>query len=82
MCIRDRIFADLKNVFQKSDTLLTDLNNLTKETMNQQNNVGKLLYDEDVIKDLKQTLKQVNDLTSILIEQLKNDGINVDANIF
>ncbi len=77
-----QIFADLKNVFQKSDTLLTDLNNLTKETMNQQNNVGKLLYDEDVIKDLKQTLKQVNDLTSILIEQLKNDGINVDANIF
>ena len=50
--------------------------------MNQQNNVGKLLYDEEVIKDLKQTLKQVNDLTSILIEQLKNDGINVDANIF
>jgi len=77
-----QIFADLKNVFQKSDTLLTDLNNLTKETMNQQNNVGKLLYDEEVIKDLKQTLKQVNDLTSILIEQLKNDGINVDANIF
>lgn len=78
----DQLFADLKNVFQKSDTLLTDLNNLTKETMNQQNNVGKLLYDEEVIKDLKQTLKQVNDLTSILIEQLKNDGINVDANIF
>ena len=78
----NQLFADLKNVFQKSDTLLTDLNNLTKETMNQQNNVGKLLYDEDVIKDLKQTLKQVNDLTSILIEQLKNDGINVDANIF
>ena len=78
----DQLFVDLKNVFQKSDTLLTDLNNLTKETMNQQNNVGKLLYDEDVIKDLKQTLKQVNDLTSILIEQLKNDGINVDANIF
>ncbi|HRN25107.1 MAG TPA: MlaD family protein [Ignavibacteriaceae bacterium] len=78
----DQLFADLKNVFQKSDTLLTDLNNLTKETMNQQNNVGKLLYGEEVIKDLKQTLKQVNDLTSILIEQLKNDGINVDANIF
>lgn len=78
----NQLFVDLKNVFQKSDTLLTDLNNLTKETMNQQNNVGKLLYDENVIKDLKQTLKQVNELTSLLIEQLKNDGINVDANIF
>jgi phospholipid/cholesterol/gamma-HCH transport system substrate-binding protein len=78
----DQIFIDLKNVFQKSDTLLTDLNNLTKETRNQQNNVGKLLYDENLINDLKKTLQQVNDLTSILIEQLKNDGINVDANIF
>lgn len=78
----DQIFIDLKNVFQKSDTLLTDLNNLTKETKNQQNNVGKLLYDENLINDLKKTLQQVNDLTSILIEQLKNDGINVDANIF
>ncbi len=78
----DQLFVDLKNVVQKSDTLLSDLNNLTKETMNQQNNVGKLLYDEDVINDLKQTLKQVNELTSILIDQLKNDGVNVDANIF
>ena len=78
----DQLFVDLKNVVQKSDTLLSDLNNLTKETMNQQNNVGKLLYDENLINDLKQTLKQVNELTSILIDQLKNDGVNVDANIF
>jgi phospholipid/cholesterol/gamma-HCH transport system substrate-binding protein len=78
----DQVFVDLKKVFQKSDTLLSNLNNFTKETMNQQNNAGKLLYDENVINDLKQTLKQVNELTSILIEQLKNDGINVDANIF
>ncbi|MCK7524335.1 MAG: hypothetical protein MZV64_45230 [Ignavibacteriales bacterium] len=78
----DQLFVDLKNVVQKSDTLLSDLNNLTKETMNQQNNIGKLLYDENVINDLKQTLKQVNELTSILIDQLKNDGVNVDANIF
>jgi phospholipid/cholesterol/gamma-HCH transport system substrate-binding protein len=78
----DQLFIDLKNVFQKSDTLLTDLNKLTNETRNQQNNVGKLLYDENLINDLKQTLKQVNELTSILIDQLKNDGVNVDANIF
>jgi phospholipid/cholesterol/gamma-HCH transport system substrate-binding protein len=78
----DQLFVDLKNVFQKSDTLLSELNNLTKETVNQQNNVGKLLYDENVINDLKQTLKQVNELTSILIEQLKNDGVNVNADIF
>lgn len=76
------IISNLKIVFLKSDSLLTDLNSLTKETMNQQNNIGKFLYDENIIKDLKQSLKQVNELTSILIEQLKNKGVNVDANIF
>jgi phospholipid/cholesterol/gamma-HCH transport system substrate-binding protein len=78
----NQLFTELKTVFQKSDTLLSDLNNLTKETINQQNNVGKLLYDETMINDLKKTLAQVNELTSLLIDQLKNDGINVDANIF
>ena len=58
------------------------MNYLTKETMNQQNNIGKLLYDENMINDIKKTLQQVNELTSILIDQLKNDGINVDANVF
>jgi phospholipid/cholesterol/gamma-HCH transport system substrate-binding protein len=78
----NKIFGDLKSVLQKSDTLLSDLNNFAKETFNQQNNVGKILYDENMINDIKKTLQQVNELTSILIDQLKNDGINVDANIF
>lgn len=78
----NRLFIDLKKVTEKSDTLISNLNNLTAETVNQQNNVGKILYDENLINDLKQTLKQINELTSILVDQLKNDGINVDANIF
>lgn len=76
------LFSELKTVLNKSNELLTDLNSLTKETKNQQNNIGKLLYDETMITDLKKTLEQVNQLTSILIEQLQKDGINVDANIF
>jgi phospholipid/cholesterol/gamma-HCH transport system substrate-binding protein len=78
----NQLFVDLKSIVQKSDVLLSDLNDLTNETKNQQNNVGKLLYDETIIKDLKQTLNQIIELTSLLIDQLKNDGINVDANIF
>lgn len=76
------LFKNLRTVFEKSDTLLVKLNVLTKQTMDQQNNLGKILYDDSIIKDLKLTLKQVNELTSLLIEQLKGDGINVDANIF
>lgn len=78
----DELFFNLKSVFQKSDTLLTDLNKLSKETINQKNNAGKLLYDDKLILDLKKTLEQVNELTSILVEQLKSDGINVNAHIF
>jgi phospholipid/cholesterol/gamma-HCH transport system substrate-binding protein len=76
------LFKNLKTVVSKSDTLLGKMNELTKQTMDQKNNMGKLLYDENIMKDLKQTLKQVNELTAILIEQLKTDGINVDAHIF
>lgn len=78
----NQLFEDLKSISEKSNNLLTQINDLTRETVNQQNNVGKLLYDENLIKDIKQTIKQVNELTGILIEQLKGDGINVDANIF
>lgn len=76
------LLADLKTLVKKSDELLIDLNTLTSETINQQNNIGKILYDKDLFDKLNLTLEQVNELTSILIDQLKNDGINVDANIF
>ena len=78
----NELFSNLKTVVNKSDTLLSKLSTFTEQTMGQQNNIGKLIYDENIIKDLKQTLKQVNELTSILIEQLKTDGVNVDAHIF
>lgn len=78
----NQILTSLKTVFEKSDTLLIRLNELTKETTNKENNLGKILYDDKLINDLKQTLKQTNELTLILVEQLKNDGIKVDANIF
>ncbi len=76
------LFSDLKSLVKKSDELLTDLNTLTSETINQQNNIGKLLYDKEIFKKLNTTLERVDELTSILIDQLKNEGINVDANIF
>ena len=77
-----QIISNVKTVFEKSDTLLARLNALSKETMDKQNNIGKILYDEQLLNDLKMTLKQTNELTAILVEQLKNDGVKVDANIF
>jgi phospholipid/cholesterol/gamma-HCH transport system substrate-binding protein len=76
------LLRNLNEVVTKSDKLLNDVNQLTNETLKKQNNLGKLLYDEEMMLDIKATLKQVNELTTILIEQLKGKGINVDANIF
>lgn len=76
------LFTDLKSLVKKSDELLVDLNTLTSQTINQENNLGKLLQDKTILEKLNKTLEQVNELTSLLIDQLKNDGINVDANIF
>lgn len=76
------LLKNLNEVVTKSDKLLNDVNQLTDETLKKQNNLGKLLYDEEMMIDIKATLKQVNELTTILIEQLKGKGINIDANIF
>lgn len=76
------VLRNLNSVIMQSEKIMLDVNKLTSETLNQQNNLGKILYDEQVVNDIKNSLKQLNELTSILIEQLKGKGINVDANIF
>jgi phospholipid/cholesterol/gamma-HCH transport system substrate-binding protein len=76
------LIKNMNEVANRSNQLLNDVSRLTNETLQQQNNLGKILYDEELLKDIKSSLRQVNELTSILIEQLKGKGINVDANIF
>ncbi len=78
----DDLIKNLNEAVSNSNRLLNDVNQLTDETLRRQNNLGKILYDEELLKDIKSTLKQVNELTQILIDQLKGKGINVDANIF
>ncbi len=73
---------ELQTVLINSDSLLTKLNKFTDEISNKQNNLGKIIYDENIYNDLTQSLKQLNELTKIMIEQLQKDGLKVDANIF
>lgn len=72
---------EVKEVMKSANSLLVKLNSLADETTSGKNNLGKLMYDEQIINDLKISLQQVKDLTKILVEQLQNEGINVDANI-
>jgi phospholipid/cholesterol/gamma-HCH transport system substrate-binding protein len=72
---------EAENVLQKTDSLVTSINYFTSEIKTKSNTVGKILYDEKLYDDLNQSIKQVNELTKILIEQLKDKGVKVDAKV-
>lgn len=70
-----------ESLMTSSNDLITKIDKLVSETSNKQNNLGKFLYDENMMNDLKATLQSVKELTDILNEQLKGEGVNVDAKI-
>lgn len=72
----------INEVLKSTDELISKINSVADETLQKENNLGKLLYDENLMNDISQSLEQLNKLTSILIQQLQGKGINVDANIF
>ena len=72
---------EMQSVMKNTNELLTKLNKLTDETTSKNNNVGKLLYDENLLQDVKASMQQVNELTKTLIKQLNDKGLNVDAHI-
>lgn len=74
--------TDLKTLLAKSDSLVSKFNRLTDETTTQQNNLGKILYDEELVKSIKNSLTQLEELTKIILHQVQNEGINIDAHIF
>ena len=74
-------FDDISLTIKNTNDLLEKINTLTEETKNKENNIGKLLYDDKLVNDLKTSLEQVKELTKILLEQLKDKGLNVKAKI-
>ncbi len=73
--------VNLKTVLQKADSLLTKINVIATETTDKKNNLGKILYDKEFYDDLNSSLKQLNELTKLLIKQLQDEGVKVDAHI-
>lgn len=70
------------NVLSEMKKLIAKANKLSDETVNKKNNLGKILYDEELMGNLKSSLEKLNKLSEILIKQLQDDGVNVDVNIF
>jgi len=82
---RSNIKESLKNLnilSQRADTLFSLSNSFITEIKRKKNNLGKLIYNDSFYNNLDSTLTRLNELTKILIIQLKGDGVNVDASIF
>jgi len=73
---------DLQGILKNTDNLITKLNEFTDELKSKENTLGKIIYDEKFYNNLSQSLNQLNELTKIILEQIKDEGIKIDADIF
>jgi phospholipid/cholesterol/gamma-HCH transport system substrate-binding protein len=72
---------DLQVILKRTDTLLTKVNTFSEQLLDKNNNLNRVLNDKEMYENLTQSVKRLKELTEILVEQLKNEGIKVDANI-
>lgn len=74
--------SKLKSLLIKSDSLVNQLNFITTETIEGDNNLGKVLYDDSLFVKITETFKLLNNISKIILYQLQQDGVKVDANIW
>lgn len=74
----DESVGEIHAVSSKIDNLMTKIDGFLVETKEQKNNLGKVLYDENLLIETKQLLKNLQETMKVLTDQLKGKGINVD----
>jgi len=74
--------SNINDLLKSTDGLVLKLNGFFDEVKNQENNLGKIMYDEKLVEDLSITLKQLKELSEIINKQLKEKGLKVDADVF
>jgi len=72
---------EFNSIMLRTDSLIAKLNTFSDQVMNRQNNIGRLVYDKEVFDNLQSSLKQLNELSRLILEQLKGDGFKVDADV-
>lgn len=75
------LLKNLDSTISNSNVLITKFNRISDEVVNSENNIGKLLYDEEMFNDLVISIKQIKELTTIINEQLKSGGLEVKADV-
>lgn len=79
------INENLKNldILMKNTNQITDkIKTMIEEIQGKRNNLGKIIYDDEMLTKLQTTLDNFNELAKQINSQLKGDGIKVDADIF
>lgn len=74
--------SSINSVLKVSKDLLVKVNDFMNKTEKNQNNLGKMLNDPDLMNNLNAIIQQTKELTKILIDQLKSKGVEVNAHIF
>jgi len=68
-------------LLERTNSLVTKANDFADEIKNKNNTLGKLLYDDELYSSLTKSITQLNELTILILEQLKGDGFKVDADV-
>ena len=74
--------SNVSQVLKNTDKLIQRIDSFFEEVQKKENNLGKVLYDEDFVKDLSTTMQSLKDLSELIKKQLNEKGIKVDAYIF
>lgn len=74
--------TNLNDLIVHSDSLVRKMDDFSNEVKSQDNNIGKIIYDEKLYDDLVSVVGQLRELTQLIIQQLKNEGVKVDADVF
>lgn len=77
-----RFISKSKEVFDNLNSLIINSDKFISETVDGKNNFGKFLTDETLMEDIKTSIRELRELMKIFTEQLKGEGLNVDAHIF
>lgn len=68
--------ADVKDILNKTDTMMSDLKSIVRDVRNGKGTVGKLLVEEEIADEVKQTLAGVKKIVT------KVDNIRTELGVF
>lgn len=73
--------SSLKETLENSKILIGKINNFIDKTDKGENTLGKAINDKEMLDDLKTSIQNLKELSKLLLDQLKNEGLKVDAKI-